>query len=173
MNSRLIRMLLRLYPRRIRNRYGDELLDLQSELGAEGEVSRTRLIRDMLAGALLVRPARQRAHLVIGAVLVIAGLAVAGTTLGGRGTDSPARASHVHARLAVHSVDQAGSATCFVAASSSCSLRPCTEFTGRSSDEGAVVYSSVPATRRRSRLTGSRCVAYPHVRRPRPVFVGE
>ena len=64
MNSRLMRMLLKLYPRRIRNRYGDELLDLQSELDAHGDLSRTRLIRDMLAGTLLVRPGGQRSHLV-------------------------------------------------------------------------------------------------------------
>ena len=31
MSSRLMRALLKLYPRRIRKRYGDELLDLQSE----------------------------------------------------------------------------------------------------------------------------------------------
>lgn len=37
MSSRLMRMLLKLYPRRIRNRYGDELLDLQSELEAQGD----------------------------------------------------------------------------------------------------------------------------------------
>lgn len=89
-----MRTLLKLYPRRIRNRYSDELLDLENELRAQGEVSRTRLIRDMLAGALLIRPTRQRARLVTGAVLVIVGLAMAGTIIGGRGTDSPARASH-------------------------------------------------------------------------------
>lgn len=81
MSSRLTRTLLKLYPRRIRNRYGDELLDLQDELRAQDDVSRTRLIRDMLAGALLVRPAR-RAYLVIGAVLVIGGLVVAGAAIG-------------------------------------------------------------------------------------------
>ncbi len=52
MSSRLTRTLLKLYPRRIRNRYGDELLDLQDELRAQDDVSRTHLIRDMLAGAL-------------------------------------------------------------------------------------------------------------------------
>jgi hypothetical protein len=60
MSSRLTRTLLKLYPRRIRNRYGDKLLELQDELRAQDDVSRTRLIRDMIAGALLVRPARRR-----------------------------------------------------------------------------------------------------------------
>jgi hypothetical protein len=46
MSSRLMRTLLKLYPRRIRNRYSDELLDLENELRAQGEVSRTRLIRE-------------------------------------------------------------------------------------------------------------------------------
>jgi hypothetical protein len=171
MSSRLTRTLLKLYPRRIRNRYGDELLDLQDELRAQDDVSRTRLTRDMLAGALLVRPAR-RAYLVIGAVLVIGGLAMAGTIIGGRGTDSPARTSYPQVRLAAQNpeVIPYGS-SCFVADGSSCSLTPCTEFTGRSSSEGAVAYSSASAARRRPRVAGTRCIAYPHVQPQRPVFV--
>ncbi|MGI8571457.1 MAG: hypothetical protein ACR2L9_02295 [Solirubrobacteraceae bacterium] len=39
------------------------MLDLQGELKAQGELSPTRLIGDILAGALLVRPGRQRSHL--------------------------------------------------------------------------------------------------------------
>jgi len=88
MSSRLTRTLLKLYPRRIRNRYGDELLDLQDELRAQDDVSRTHLIRDMLAGALLVWPAR-RAYLMIGAVLVIGGLGVGGAAVGGPGNRFP------------------------------------------------------------------------------------
>jgi hypothetical protein len=170
MSSHLTRTLLKLYPRRIRNRYGDELLDLQDELRAQDHISRTRLICDMLAGALLVRPAR-RAYLVIGAVLVIGGLATAGTIIGGHGTDSPARTSYFQVRLAAqnHYVIPYGS--CFVADGSACSLTPCTEFTGRSSSEGAVAYSNASAARRRPRLAGTRCTAYPHVHPERPVFV--
>jgi hypothetical protein len=177
MSSRLMRTLLKLYPRRIRNRYSDELLALQRELRAQGDVSRTRLIRDMLAGALLVRPARHRARLVIGtvlltgAVLVIVGLAIAGTIIGGRDIDSPARAWYPQGRLTVRSA-VAAPPTCFVADGSSCSLTPCTQFTGRSSTDGAVADSSVPASQRRPRLTGTRCTAYPHVQPQRPVFVG-
>jgi hypothetical protein len=135
-----MRTLLKLYPRRIRDRYGDELLDLEDELRAQGKVSRTRLIRDMLAGALLIRPTRQRARLVTGTVLVIVGLAMAGTIIGGRGTDSPARASHPQVRLVTRSLpaNAIPYVSCFVAAGSSCSLAPCTVFTGQTSAEDAV-----------------------------------
>jgi hypothetical protein len=171
-----MRMLLKLYPRRFRDRYGDGLLDLQSELRAQGEVSRTRLIRDMLAGALLIRPVRQRARLVTGAVLltgavlVIVGLANSGTIIGGRGTNPPAQASHPQVRLTVPRA-VATPPTCFVTDGSSCSLTPCTEFIGRSSAEDAVASSTVPATRRRPRLKGRRCVSYPHGRLQHPVLV--
>jgi hypothetical protein len=104
MSSRLTRTLLRLYPRRIRDRYGEELLDLEDELRAHGEVSRTRLIRDMLTGALLIRLTRQRARLVVGAVLVVVGLAVTGTIIGGRGTGAPARASHPRVQLVAQTI---------------------------------------------------------------------
>ena len=79
MSSRLTRTLLKLYPRRMRDRYGDELLELQDELRGQGDLSRVRLMRDMLAGALLVRPAR-RAYLMIGAALLITWFIVAGGT---------------------------------------------------------------------------------------------
>lgn len=94
MSSGLTRALLKLYPRPFRDRYGDELFDLQDELRAQGDVSRMHLIRDMLAGAVLVRPAR-RAYLMImlGGVLVIVGLAVGGAAIAGLGVRSPASAS--------------------------------------------------------------------------------
>lgn len=180
MSSRLTRTLLKLYPRRIRNRYGDELLDLQDELRAQDDVSRTRLIRDMLAGALLVRSAR-RAYLVTGAVLIIGGLAVAGAAIGRLGADSPGRTSHSQAQVSrwpwilpgvrVRTALLPNASSCFVADGSSCSLTPCTEFTGRSSSEGAVAYSSASAAPRRTPLAGTRCTAYPHAQPQRPVFV--
>jgi hypothetical protein len=148
MSSRLTRALLKLYPRRIRDRYGDELLDLQDELRAQDDVSRTRVIGDMLAGALLVQPAR-RAYLLIGAVLVIGGLAVAEARIGGPGADSPARASHLQARLMARSAVTAPP-TCLVADGSSCSLTPCTEFTARSSSEGGGVADELPVPYRRA-----------------------
>jgi hypothetical protein len=164
MSSRLTRTLLRLYPRRIRDRYGEELLDLEDELTAQGEVSRMRLIRDMLTGAVLIRLTRPRALIVTGAVLVVVGLVVAGTIIGGRGTDTPARASHPRVRLVAQSLpaNALPYGSCFIVAGSACSLTPCTEFIGRSSGEDAVSHSSLPGTQRRRRVSGTRCVAHPH-----------
>jgi hypothetical protein len=166
-----MRLLLKLYPRRVRNRYGDELLDLQGELTARGDVSRTRLIWDMLARALLVRPARHRARLLIGAVLVVVGLAIAAPVTGGRATGSPARASRARVRLAVKRFNAVPYGSCFVAASS-CSLTPAPNSPVDSRPASAVA-QSVPGTRRRPRVTETGCVAYPRVRPLRPVFVGE
>lgn len=174
MSSRLTRALLKLYPRRIRTRYGDELLGLQDELRAQGDVSRVRLIRDMLAGALLVRPART--YLVVGAVLVVGGLAVADTIAGGRSTDSPARSSLPKPRLMVLSA-VATSPTCFVAGGSSCSLTPCREFIGQPSVEAPVAGGGTPATPAAgsavvaTTVTATRCAAYPHARSQRRVYV--
>lgn len=162
MSSRVTRTLLKLYPRRVRDRYGEELLDLEDELRAQGEVSRTRLIRDMLTGALLVRATRQRKRIVTGAVLVVVGLAGAGTVIVGRGTDAPARASHHRVQLTAQYVPANPYGSCPVAAGSSCSLTPCTEFIGRSSGEDAVARSSVRAIQRPRRPTGTRCAAHPH-----------
>jgi hypothetical protein len=172
MSSRLTRTLLKLYPRRIRDRYGDELLGLQDELRAKGDVSRVHLIGDMLAAALLVRPARW-VCLTIGALLVIGGLAMAGAIITGRGTGTPAQASRPQVRLGVQSATANPYRTCSVAGGSSCSLVPCSQFTGQPSAEAAVAYSSPPAARSRQRVTATRCARYPHVRPPRPIFVGE
>ncbi len=170
MSSRLTRTLLKLYPRRIRDRYGDELLDLQDELRAQGEVSRLRLVRDMLVGALVIRPAR-RTYLTAGAVLVIGGLAMAGTILGG-GTGAPARASHHKVRLAVPAVTANPYGSCFVAGGSPCSRAPCTQYTGRPASEVVAAYDWLPVKRSRRPATARRCAAYPHVHPYRPVFVG-
>lgn len=171
MSSRLARTLLTLYPRRIRNRYGDELLDLENELRAQGEVSRTRVIRDMLAGALLIRPARQRARLITGAVLVIVGLAMAGTVIARHGTDSPVRASHPKTRLVAQAVVAVPYGTCFVVAGSPCSIAPCTEFIEQASTEGAVTHSRGRAVQERPHRTKTRCVAFPDARPEHSVFV--
>jgi hypothetical protein len=172
MSSRLTRTLLKLYPRRIRDWYGDELLGLQDELRAKGDVSRMRLIGDMLAAALRVRPARW-VCLTIAALLVIGGLAMAGAIIGGRGTGTPVRASRPQVRLAVQSATANPYRTCSVAGGSSCSLAPCSQTTGQPSAEGAVAYTSPPITRSRPRVTVTRCARYPHVRPHRPIFVGE
>jgi hypothetical protein len=85
MSSPLMRALLRLYPRRVRKRYGDELLDLQDELSAHAGVSRARLIQDMVAGALVVRRVRS-VWLAISVALMIAVIVVLGVALGSVGS---------------------------------------------------------------------------------------
>jgi hypothetical protein len=171
MSSPLMRALLKLYPRPIRNRYGDELLDLQDELRTQGNLSRTRLIRDTFAGAVLVRPVRERARLVITAVPVIVGLAIAGSIIAGAGTGSPAQTSRPQARAVVPHVNATPYRSCFVATGSSCSLAACTQFTGQTSTQGAVVYDSEPAAERQQRLTKTRCASHALVLPQQPVFV--
>ena len=183
MSSRLMRTLLKLYPRRVRDRYGEELLALEDELSARGEVSRTRLIRDMLTGALLIWPTRQRARLVVGAVCLVTAVAVAAVIIGGRGIDVSVRGSHSVARPAAQAsliqnrhaptimVPMQQGVGCFVGAGSSCSLTPCSEFVGKTSTESAAAHGSVSVAQRRRRVTATRCAAYPHVRPHHPVFV--
>jgi hypothetical protein len=171
MSSRLTRALLKLYPRRIRNRYGDELLDLQDELRTQDNLSRTRLIRDTLTAAVLVRPVRQRGWLVVSAVIVIAGLAIAGSIIAGTGNSSPAQTSRPQARAAVPHVNATPYGTCFVATGSSCSLAACTQFTGQTSTETAVVHSSEPATKRQSHVANARCASRALIVPQQPVFV--
>lgn len=185
MSSRLTRTLLKLYPRPIRNRYGEEMLDLKDELSAHGDLSRLRLIADMFVDALLVRPGR-RVYSVIAAVLVIGGLAVGGAAIAGLGADPPAQQpSHPQAAASVPrrppqprhaptiTVPAQSGSSCFVGDGSSCSLTPCSEFIGPRSSQGAVASGSPSAAERRPRSAGTRCTAYPHRRSQRPVFVGE
>jgi hypothetical protein len=166
MSSRVMRLLLKLYPRRVRKRYGDELLDLHDELRAQGDASRTSLIRDTVAGALLVRPVRQRAYLAVGALIVIAGLALAGTMISGGGNASTKVAAlRPRVRLAVGTAVAVPYGTCFVADGSSCSLSACDEFIAQGSTEDAVAHTVVP-----SDLGKARCAVYPQTR-PHVVFV--
>jgi hypothetical protein len=169
MSSRLTRALLRLYPRRIRNRYGDELLDLQDELRNRDNLSRTRLIRDGLTAAVVVRPGRERARLVIAAVLVIVGLAIAGSVIAGAGGSSRALTSRAKARAAAPHVNATPYGSCFVATGSSCSLAACTQFTGQVSTDTAAVYSNEPAPNRGPART--RCASHPLILPQPPVFV--
>ena len=57
-------------------------------------------VRQALAGALLVRPAREEAHLLISAILVIVGLPATVTTGRGEQASGGAHALRGHARLA-------------------------------------------------------------------------
>jgi hypothetical protein len=171
MSSRLTRALLKLYPRRIRSRYGNELLELQDELRTQGSPSRTRLIRDTLAGAVLVRPVRERARLVVTAILVISGLATAGSILAAAGTSSRAQTSSSQTRAAVPHVNATPYGTCFVATGSSCSLAACTQFASQTSTQNAVVSNNEPAIQRPSRRTKARCASHALVLAQPPVFV--
>lgn len=83
---------------------------------------------------------------------------------------SAPRASHPQVRLTTQSAIPYRS--CLIDGSS-CSLTPCTEFTGQPSAEAALAYSRPPAARRRPRVTAARCVTYPHVRPHLPVFVAQ
>lgn len=167
MSSRLTRTLLKLYPRRIRDRYGDELLDLHDELSAEGEISRPRVIRDAVVGALLVRTARQRTHLALSATIVVIGLALAATTITTGDPHSPAPAS---GELAP-SVSAAVGGACFVAAGSPCSTVACTQFATQRWTHDAVPYLTTPTVGPQRNLANARCAAYPHARQPRALFV--
>ena len=89
MNARLTRLLLRLYPKRIRDRYGNELVDLHDELRARDHISRSRLVKDMLTGAVLARPARQTV-LALGVLLAAGGVATGGLMLRNAGSSRPA-----------------------------------------------------------------------------------
>ena len=166
MSSRLTRTLLKLYPRRVRDRYGDELLDLHDELRADAAISRSRLIRDAVAGALLVRTARQRTRLAISATFVVIGLALA-ATIATRDPHSPPRASVDRAP----SVTAAAGGACFVAPGSRCSTVACTQFATEGSTQDAVAYLTTPAAAPQVNRANARCAAYPRARRARPLFV--
>jgi hypothetical protein len=166
-SSRLTRTLLKLYPRRVCDRYGDELLDLHDELRADGELSRSRVIRDALAGALLVRTARQRTHIAISATVVVIGLALTATIIVTRDPYSPPRPSLHRAPNVTASAGRA----CFAAAGSPCSQVACTQFATQGSTQDAVAYLTTPAVTPEISRTNARCAAYPRARRPRPLFV--
>ena len=183
MSSRLARTLLKLYPRRVRDRYGEELLALEDEMRAHGERSRIRLIRDMLIGALLVRPARRRLRLMMGAVCVVTAVAGVAVVLVGHGFDVSSRGSHSSTRLAAlaslnrnrHAPTITGpiqpGGTCFVAADSSCSTTPCSQFAGPTSTQDAAATGNVSAAQRRRRVVAERCAAHPQVLPQPPMFV--
>jgi hypothetical protein len=175
-SSRLMRTLLRLYPRRIRERYGDELLDLQEELRAQGNISRARQIQDMLGGALLVRRSRGM-RVVIGTAIVVGGLAVAGAAISGLGTAARPGPIRAWLRAAVKSPSAVPHESCFVSDSSSCSVTPCHEFVTRIATETAgqpnetpVIGAGTKVAPGKPRVTQTQCTAYPRAQ-GRRVFV--
>jgi hypothetical protein len=168
MSSRLARILLKLFPRSVRHRCGDELLDLQDELRDNGELGPAQLIADMLAGALAIRFARHRAALLAPAVIVAVGVAVGLARIGSAGTASDARQPHFVARL---TAVPATGRTCLVRAGSSCSLTPCSEYIARSAVDGMLADAPKSLARGQDPNARTRCAASPHVRPTSPVFV--
>jgi hypothetical protein len=92
MRSRLFRLLVMLYPRRWRERYSEEIGDLSAELLVAGEVTRLRLVLELLGSAFAERVRslhRSRFVLVLSGsaalvvVVVVAFLATNGFGLGG------------------------------------------------------------------------------------------
>ena len=174
MSRRWTRALLRLYPARIRRRYGAELLDLQDQMRAEGALSSARLVRDVLTGAFLARSARRRAAVLSVAVLLTA-LVAAGITLppGGRRV----RRVPIAARAwLVASAQQTtpyyygpddGSA-CFIGSGTSCSLSSCA-VPVTSADQAATVPH--PARKAATRRARAACVASSHTPQPRALPV--
>ena len=171
MSSSFTRMLRRLYPRRVRDRYGDELLELQDELRARGEISRTGLLRDAIVGALLARSRRQRATLTLSLVTVVAGLCLAVLMIAGPTTLAP-----THARPATHGEAIANATipqlmphsyrSCSVSDASLCSVPACSEYVEMNPTTGEfVAYGTERTDERQTKAT---CAAS---RIPPPVVV--
>jgi hypothetical protein len=165
MSRRMARALLRLYPRRIRRRYGEELLDLQDELRAEGELSRGVLLRDLVVGAFLARSVRRRASVLVGALVLIAALAggVAVTAAhrpAGRPSREATAAAPVHNGRALTVLHR----SCYADPSSmTCTEQGCALQLRRA----AVPARRHAATGPRSRRPRAACVPLSPVRRPR------
>ena len=121
MSSRMTRTLLKLYPRAIRDRYGPELLDLQDELSERDQLPRTRLICDMVAGAVTLRLAHRRVPVTVAGLTMLAAIIV---TIGlqTRSTGSPA---HRPVALVVQTVPVVPDTTCAISYSTPCSAPPC------------------------------------------------
>jgi protein-S-isoprenylcysteine O-methyltransferase Ste14 len=90
MNRRLLRLILALYPRDWRQRYGTEVADLAQDLVADGERTPWRSALDLLAGAAKTRARAVTAAptaTIAGAVIAVsaAGLVLVGYRHGNRG----------------------------------------------------------------------------------------
>ena len=165
MNARLFRLLLWLYPRRIRDRYGSELIDLHRDLDRHDANHRARLVLDMFVGALAARTTRERARLIAGGVALIAAVAFGIAMSAGHAANRPpARLALTATPIKAHS--------CFVTSGSECSLSACQQFISRSAATSAVLDLAASAVPRHRPSTKSHCTAYPRTRPLPPVFVG-
>ncbi len=172
MSQRRRRALLKLYPSRIRRRYGDELLELQDELRNQGEISTIRLIRDAIAGAFLVRSARQRGLILGSGVLLLAALIATGVALRG---ESSHRGGLPIAFIATRA-DATRPAipygqTCLVSSGSSCSLQGCSVFTTQPATQTADDPPAQATSLHRARRATAVCIGAARTPRPHTLFV--
>ncbi len=81
MSNRLLRIILALYPRSFRRRYGREVQDLVNDLEAASDRSRLWLVSELLVSAMAERlqAVRSHARLTISTLVVVAAL---GATVG-------------------------------------------------------------------------------------------
>ncbi len=162
MNRRLGRVLLALYPARVRRRYGAELLALQDELRREGTLPLPRLIRDAIAGALIAHAARGRSFRVAGGALVVGALAAA-VILMGSGPRSGASRSPHHPSIVgtAHILSPAppGPRVCLITTGMSCSAQAaCPQFVDAPPVRTAAAQARLVLRLRRSRRTTRGCV---------------
>jgi hypothetical protein len=161
MSTRLTRILRRLYPRSVRERYGDELLDLQRELRERGEISRAGLIRDAIAGAILARSSGRRAFVTVSAVTVLAVLALSGGLIaGGSRLGSSRSASGAPLAIAKIAPRPLPGHVCLVSGSP-CSLPPCTHYIVVMNPTTGDIVSATPAV---AADQAARCAASPTLR---------
>jgi hypothetical protein len=149
MSSALTRMLRKLYPRHVRDRYGDELLDLQDELRARGEISRVGLLRDAIVGSMLARSRRQRASLTLSVGTGVAAVLTAVVLLASAGLTRTHPQTSIPKRLlgTIIATPQAGHSCFTTRTGSSCSQAACTEYIEMNPVTGHVLaYRTMPAT---------------------------
>jgi|SRR5579875_598558 len=177
MSTRWTRALLRLYPRRVRERYGSELTELQDELRARGELSRIRLLRDVIVGALVSRTKRQRAAFIAG--LVGAALLTAAALGEWNQTTPAARYQSVAVLVAQATPTTPRGSVCFVGGTQ-CSVSDCTVFIANAATvaQTATVATTATATpggattgARRHRPAAAACISHARVVSPHIVFV--
>jgi hypothetical protein len=160
MSSPFTRMLSRLYPRHVRDRYGDELLELQDELRARGEISRVGLLRDAIVGAVLARSRRQRISTMLSLVALVAGLFLAGLMIVGSATLAPTHTPRttptgpIENAIVVPQLRPHSYQSCAVGDGSLCSVPACNEYVEMNPATGQfVAYGIEPANHRPAKAT--------------------
>lgn len=138
MNPRLLRSLIRLFPREWRRRYGEELRDLVAELAHHGEETQARLAIELIARAVAERISRPGLRAVTGLMAVAAVVAVVSIALSdwsstgnkvlaldtAQGQHDPgAAARHPRPAPTLQIPHQSGQ-SCFVTSGSTCSAQP-------------------------------------------------